>query len=104
MSTPSIGLKRKLAEHFKVYLIDEYNTSKINSKGTDECENISVTYKKTFKPESKEPAQIPLQMDTNEKTLRKQLHSVLSFKMNTGEMGCINRDRNSVINWNFSSS
>ena len=42
-STPTIALKNKLKEHFKVYLIDEYNTSKINYK--TEKENKKITLK-----------------------------------------------------------
>ena len=30
ISTPNLSLKRKLAKHFKVYLIDEYLTSQIH--------------------------------------------------------------------------
>ena len=41
-STPNIALKRKLAERFEVYLLDEYLTSKIHYKYHVKCDNISV--------------------------------------------------------------
>jgi len=45
MSTSNIGLKRKLVEHFKVYLINEYNTSKIHYEHRKSCENMEVKIK-----------------------------------------------------------
>lgn len=84
ISTPNLGLKRKLKERFKVYLIDEYLTSKIHYKHNVRCENLKI---KT-KPEEN----------------KIKLHSVLSFKLEKGmlsrkvSMGCINRDKNAVLN------
>ena len=85
MSTPNIGIKRKLAERFKVYLIDEYLTSKLHYKHEVRCKNMRV------------------KMESNEHKVK--LHSVLSYKnekqemgSNKTEMGCINRDKNSVLN------
>jgi hypothetical protein len=47
ISTPNLGLKRKLAEHFDVYLIDEYRTSKIHNVHDVECNNLIVECKQT---------------------------------------------------------
>jgi hypothetical protein len=41
-STPNIAIKRKLSEHFKVFLIDEYLTSKIHHKSLGRCSNLHV--------------------------------------------------------------
>ena len=40
ISTPNIGLKRKLAEYFKIYSIDEFRTSLLNYKTEDVNENL----------------------------------------------------------------
>jgi len=42
ISTPNLSLKRKIAEHFSVYNIDEYNTSKLSNVTFNECENLIV--------------------------------------------------------------
>ena len=85
MSTPNIGIKRKLAERFTIYSIDEYLTSKLHYKYEMECQNMKV------------------KLQTEEKSV--SLHSVLSYKIEKRvmgrkviEMGCINRDFNSVLN------
>lgn len=75
ISTPNMGLKRKLSERFKVYLIDEYLTSKIHYKENIKCDNICIAKKGEIK----------------------RLHSVLSYKKDN-KSGCINRDKNSVLN------
>ena len=77
ISTPMISLKRKLAERFGVYNIDEYNTSHLHYNTENECANLYYTDK------------------TNK--LRK-LHSVLTYKMENNRKGCINRDVNAVKN------
>ncbi len=77
MSTPNLGIKRKLTERFNVYNIDEYKTSKLNYKTEEKCSNIKLPDKTG--------------------TLRK-IHSVLTYKMENGSIGCINRDRNACIN------
>jgi hypothetical protein len=88
MPTPNLSLKKKLKTKFKVYHIDEYNTSKMHYKTDVECENHTVKMK-----------------TENKKILRKQLHAVLSYKKELGvateetvERGCINRDKNSIMN------
>lgn len=76
MSTPGIGFRRKLAERFRVHLVDEYKTSILN------CH-------------TKEP-QKNLRLSVNGKERR--LHSVLTYQMGDQRIGCINRDRNAVMN------
>ena len=77
ISTPNLGLKRKLGEHFKVYNIDEFRTSCLNNKTLDKNENIYLPDKL--------------------KNLRK-IHSILTYKMENNRKGCINRDNNAVRN------
>lgn len=45
ISTPNIGFKRKLKEKFKVFLVNEYNTSKLHYKSGVVCENLSYPVK-----------------------------------------------------------
>jgi len=40
ISTPNLSLKRKIAEHFSVYNLDEYNTSKLSNVTFNEVENL----------------------------------------------------------------
>lgn len=77
ISTPMIGIKRKVKEKFTVYNLDEFRTSCLNNETEELCENL----------------QLP---DKNNK-LRK-LHAVLTFQMENKRYGCINRDWNSVKN------
>ena len=77
ISTPNLGLKRKLAERFKIYSIDEFRTSKLCYKNESECENL-------YLPDV-------------EGNIRK-LHPVLTYRIGS-ETGCINRDKNAVNNF-----
>ncbi len=77
LSTPNIGLKRKLGKQITVYNLDEYKTSKLNYKSEEECDNLYLP-------------------DKN-KTIRK-IHSVLTYKMENAQIGCMNRDKNAVNN------
>jgi hypothetical protein len=77
ISTPNIGLKRKLKERFKVYNIDEYRTSCMNYKTEELCNNLYLPDKKN-------------------KT--RKIHSILTYKMENNRLGCINRDKNSCKN------
>lgn len=77
ISTPGIGLKRKLAEHFTIYNLDEYRTSCLNYKTEEKCENIVLPDKTGFS---------------------RKIHSVLTYQMENKRMGCINRDENAVNN------
>ena len=77
ISTSGIGLKRMLSEHFKIYLIDEFRTSKLHWKTEKETENLKVK-------------------DKTGESHRK--HSILTYTQENKRMGCINRDLNSVLN------
>ena len=69
-------MKKLLERHFKIYLIDEYKTSKIYYKDiTKENDNLCVKINGH----------------------KEKLHSVLTFKMSKN-MECINRDYNSTQN------
>lgn len=77
ISTPNIGLKRKLNEHFDVYNLDEYRTSLLNNITEEKCDNLYLPDKSG---------------------IQRKLHSVLTFQMSNKRIGCINRDWNSVKN------
>ena len=73
ISTPGVGLKRFLLRHFKAYDIDEFRTSILNYKTKERNENLYLPGKG-------------------------KIHSVLTYKMENGRIGCINRDKNAVYN------
>jgi len=77
ISTPNKGLKKRIAEDFKVYNIDEYRTSCLNNKTQEYCENMYLPDKKG--------------------KMRK-MHSILTYEMENTRKGCINRDKNAVGN------
>jgi hypothetical protein len=77
ISTPGISLKRKLSKHFQVLSLDEFRTSKLNHKTEQENGNLVIN---------------------NKKRGRRELHSVLTYKMENKRLGCINRDLNAVLN------
>lgn len=77
ISTPNIGIKRKLNERFDVFNIDEYRTSCLHNKTEEKCDNLYLSDKRN--------------------KLRK-LHSVLTFQMENNGRGCINRDYNGCLN------
>lgn len=77
ISTPNIGLKRKLNEYFTIYSIDEFRTSLLNYKTEQINENIYLP-------------------DKNGEI--RKIHSILTYQMENNRMGCINRDKNSVKN------
>lgn len=85
VSTPMIGLKRKLRKHFEIINLDEFRTSKLNCHTEEVCENLWLP-KKIITKEGKEII----------KSIK--LHSVLTYKMKNKRKGCINRDINSVLN------
>ena len=74
--TPNKRIKRKLAERFRVYNLDEYRTSKLYWKTSLAGNNLS--YK-----------------DKTGKT--RKIHAVKTFK-NGNVTECINRDRNACLN------
>jgi hypothetical protein len=77
ISTPNIGLKRKLKERFKVYNIDEFRTSCLNHKTENKCENMYLPDKKGTE---------------------RKIHSILTYQTESKRMGCVNRDENAVNN------
>ena len=77
ISTPNLGIKRKLNERFDMFNIDEYRTSCLHNKTEEKCDKLYLADK------------------TNK--LRK-LHSVLTFQMENNGKGCINRDYNGCLN------
>jgi hypothetical protein len=82
ISTPNKKLNQLIKENFKTYYIDEFRTSKLHYKTEEPCDNL-------------------YNMDNNkDKTKRKErkIHSVLTFKMEKKQSGCINRDENAVNN------
>lgn len=84
ISTPCIGLQRKLLERFSVFHIDEYNTSKIHHRTEKKCENLCL--EKTF-----------INKKTGkEKTVVDKMHPILTYQMSNGRLGCINRDNNAI--------
>jgi hypothetical protein len=46
ISTPNLGLKRKLSEHFTFYNLDEFRTSILNCKTEEKNENLYLPDKK----------------------------------------------------------
>ncbi|MDD4000928.1 MAG: hypothetical protein PHX62_08585 [Bacilli bacterium] len=81
ISVPNVGLLRTLRKKFKVCLINEFKTSKLDCHSLEECKNLEV---KRVNADGKEEI--------------KSIHRVLTFKMSNGRIGCINRDFNSVRN------
>lgn len=95
MPTPMIGFKRMLRKHFDVLNIDEYNTSKYNNKTKEENENLSLLTRPKKKRKKKD---IELDNSSSTQLVVRLLHSVLTYKMENGRLGCINRDLNAVLN------
>jgi hypothetical protein len=77
ISTPNNRLKRLIGKQIKVYNLDEFHTYKLNHKTEEVCENLYLP-------------------DAN--GIIQKLHSVLTYKMENGQIGCINRDENAVNN------
>ena len=83
ISTPNLGVKRKLKETFNVFNIDEYRTSCLHYKTEEKGNNLYITDK------------------INK---QRKLHSVLTFQMENTEnesiyrIDCINRDYNGCLN------
>jgi hypothetical protein len=84
ISTPNIGMKKLLSKRFEVYLIDEFNTSKLHYKTEEETENMKI--EKEYEKDGKIFK------------YTKKIHSILTFKMGKIGSGCINRDYNACLN------
>ena len=97
ISTPGIGLKRKLGSHIKIFNIDEFRTSCLNYKTETRCENLCINVEN--KKKKKDKIEEKLENKPEVKTFKsRKLHSVLLYKTANGSMGCINRDKNAVLN------
>ena len=83
MSAPSIGIKRLLKKRFEVYLVDEYNTSKMHHQTREEMKHHKIM--------------LSYQKDGKDMKYLKEMYSILTFKTSNG-YGCINRDMNAVKN------
>ena len=82
ISTHNIAIKRLIQNNFKMYNLDEFRTSKLHYITEEPCDNLYI-------------------MDNNEDKLKikeRKLHSVLTYKMENKQSGCINRDENAVNN------
>jgi len=77
ISTPNLGLKRKLNEYLTIYNLDEFRTSCLNYKTEEKCENMYLPDKKG---------------------VERKIHSILRYQTESKRMGCINRDENAVNN------
>jgi hypothetical protein len=77
ISTPNLGLKRKLNEYLTIYNLDEFRTSCLNCKTEERCENMYLPDKKG---------------------IERKIHSILTYQTESKRMGCINRDENAVNN------
>lgn len=81
ISTPGVGFRRMLSERFRVHLVDEFKTSKVNCYTGDDNANMK--------------------MKVNGKI--RKMHAILTYTMThkrtaCDRLGCINRDRNAVMN------
>ncbi len=77
ISTPNTRLKKILGKQMKLYNLDEFRTSKLNYKTEEISDNLYLP---------------------DVKGKMRKLHSVLTYKMENGQIGCINRDENAVNN------
>jgi hypothetical protein len=80
ISTPNLGLKRKLNEYLTIYNLDEFRTSCLNYKTEEVCENLYLRFAND--PKQKE----------------RKIHSILTYQMENNRKGCINRDKNGCNN------
>ena len=76
--TPNIRLKRNIGRHFDTYSLYEFRTSLLNYKTEERNDNLFL-------------------IDKTNKT--REIHSILTYKMENKRMGCINRDYNAVNNY-----
>ena len=84
ISTPNLTIKRKLKERFKhVYNIDEFRTSCLSYVTEEKCKNLYLTF--------------PNRKNSN-KIEKQKIHAVLTYKMKSNRIGCINRDKNGCKN------
>lgn len=76
--TPNIRIKRNIGRHFDTYSLDEFRSSVLNYLTEEKNDNLFLTDK------------------TGE---IREIHSILTYKMENRRLGCINRDYNAVKNY-----
>lgn len=87
ISTPNTKMAKLLSKIFKVYLIDEFKTSKLYNKNSKiESKKLSVKIKYKDKKSKKEVV------------YNKKIHAVLKFQTDKKTSNCVNRDYNAVLN------
>jgi len=113
---PNLKLTRKLKKRYKVFLIDEFRTSCLHNETEEYCSNLTYVDNKV-KPKFKERLKALYAKEERtpkedekiaymERFLAKykktdkvrKLHSVLTYQMENGRWGCINRDFNACLN------
>ena len=104
ISTPCVGIKRKLRQAFEVYHIDEFRTSKLHHITENEGKQLKIKFVKK-KTKKTHDLRERLNRIQNRNQYKKQyqndytsLHSVLTFQMSNNRTICINRDLNAVRN------
>ena len=80
ISMPNTGMKKMLSRRFKVYLVDEYNTSKLYYKTEEECKILI--------------REIKYEKEGEERIYKKKVHSVLTYEK---EKKHVNKDNNNKI-------
>ena len=105
ISTPNLGLKIKLNEHFTIYNLDEFISSLLNCKTEEKNDNLYLPDKKNVIRKIHSVRlniifckKIIFKLRTNKKLRSNFLLVVLTFQTESNRMGCINRDENSVNN------
>ncbi|AYV77714.1 MAG: hypothetical protein Edafosvirus1_45 [Edafosvirus sp.] len=101
ISVPGASLRRLLKENFRMYMINEYNTSKLNYKTEEETKNLIISKERRvpkYNKKKMEEVKVHNERLNEEDRELKRIHSVLTYKMENNRMGCINRDINSVKN------
>ena len=99
--TPMIGIKRMLSKTFKIYDLDEYNTSKICNKTKEVCKKMKLKVEEQLKKKPKvkvKKKKIKATLETAKTYRFEKIHSILTYKMENNRTGCINRDVNAVLN------
>ncbi len=111
ISTPNMGLKRLLKQRFETYLIDEYGTSKYDYITGAENKKLIVKLteqqKKGLSKKINELTELknPKEKESNKliklkETLNRntqELYSVFTCKWSKENVGCISRDKKSVL-------
>lgn len=78
VSSPGIGLKRSISKRISICNLDEFRTSCLDFKFENRCNNLYA-------------------MDDRCQRV-KRVHSILTYKTESGRYGCIGRDLNAVRN------